>query len=353
MMAAPKPRRILIKQVNWLGDLVMSLPALNAVRRAFPSAHLAILIKQELASFFDGSHSIDEVIPYRVTSGVAGWRDRVRIIKELRRGRFDLAVLFPNSLEAALWTAAAGIPDRVGFIRDGRGPLLTHKMRPSQSALESHQVNYLLEMLRGTLRIEGSADDFAIEIDPRDAAKMRDWLRKERGAASGALIAIAPAAAFGPAKEWPLGNYAALIDLVRRKHDARCVLVGAPSELEKCKAVQDAAVSEVSVTAGQTSIGEMAALLSLCNGFAGNDSGVMHVAGAIGIPTVGIFGSTNAKRTGPLGARVSVIYRQVECSPCLQRTCRFGHYNCLRQISPEEVAESLAKMGAFTAIGRG
>jgi heptosyltransferase-2 len=113
--------------------------------------------------------------------------------------------------------------------------------------------------------------------------------------------------------------------------------------------VEAAANTDVIVAAGRTSIGEMAALLSLCNGFAGNDSGVMHVAAAIGIPTVGIFGSTDSKRTGPLGAHAAVIYRQIECSPCLRRTCRFGHYNCLRQISPSEVAESLAKMGAFAA----
>jgi heptosyltransferase-2 len=346
------PRKILVNQVNWLGDLVMSLPALRAVRKAYPEAHLAVLIKQELASFFDGATFIDEMIPYRVAAGVSGLRDKVRVIGEIRSRHFDLAVLFPNSLEAALWIVAAGIPNRAGFIRDGRGPLLTLKTRPSRSSLESHQVYYLLEMLRATLQIEGSADDFTLEIDPRNSKRVRNWLSSLVGESKQRLIAIAPAAAFGPAKEWPLERYAALVDLLRQKHGARSVLVGSPSELDKCQAVKAAAESDVIVAAGKTSIGEMAALLSLCDGFAGNDSGVMHVAAAIGIPTVGIFGSTDSKRTGPLGTHAAVIYRQIECSPCLKRTCRFGHYNCLRQISPNDVAESLAKMGAFSADRR-
>jgi heptosyltransferase-2 len=98
---------------------------------------------------------------------------------------------------------------------------------------------------------------------------------------------------------------------------------------------------------GQTNIGELIALLSLCDGFAGNDSGAMHLAAAIGIPTVGIFGSTNPARTGPSGERACVIYHRIECSPCLERTCRFGHYNCLREVAPAEVAQKLATLGAL------
>jgi len=127
---------------------------------------------------------------------------------------------------------------------------------------------------------------------------------------------------------------------------SECVLVGAPSERMKSDEVAERSKSGAIVAAGETSVGEALAMLSLCSGFAGNDSGSMHVAGALGKPTVGIFGSTRADRTGPLGPRTRILYKQIECSPCLKRTCKFGHYDCLKMIRPAEVAAALAELTA-------
>jgi len=159
-------------------------------------------------------------------------------------------------------------------------------------------------------------------------------------------MALAVAAAYGPAKEWPADRYAALIDLLAERYGAECVLVGALGERRKCEEVVAASRHGALVAAGETSVGEAMALLSLCDGFAGNDSGSMHVAGAIGIPTVGLYGSTRPDRTGPLGPKTKILYHQIECSPCLARTCRFGHYECLKRITPAEVAEALGELGA-------
>ncbi|MGH7896696.1 MAG: glycosyltransferase family 9 protein, partial [Candidatus Binatia bacterium] len=128
---------------------------------------------------------------------------------------------------------------------------------------------------------------------------------------------------------------------------AESVLVGAPSERARSSEIAAATRAGALVAAGETTIGELAALLSLSAGFAGNDSGTMHLAGALGIPTVGLFGSTDPDRTGPLGPRTCVVYRRIECSPCLARTCRFGHYECLKRIAADEVVEALAGLGAF------
>ena len=195
---APAPKRILIKAVNWLGDLVMSLPAMRAVRRAYPDAHLAILIKKELASFFDGASWINEVIPYSVSSGLGGLNDRRKIIAEIRLRRFDLAVLMPNSFESALWMTAARVPRRAGYAVDARGAMLTHKAAPPRDALDGHQVFYWLAMVRETLGIEGDADDLAISADAAHLATMRKWLAKHRRRPDAPLIALAPAAAYGP-----------------------------------------------------------------------------------------------------------------------------------------------------------
>ncbi|MGH7781138.1 MAG: glycosyltransferase family 9 protein [Candidatus Binataceae bacterium] len=163
MALSPSPRRILIKEVNWLGDVVMSLPALRAIRRTWPRAHLAILIKRELAGFFEGAGWLDEVIPYSVAHGMRGLGDRRRIVGEIRSRKFDLAVLFPKSFESVLWTALARVPRRAGYAADGRGALLTLRARPTPLALEKHQANYWLEMVRASIGAGGDAADFAIE----------------------------------------------------------------------------------------------------------------------------------------------------------------------------------------------
>lgn len=341
------PARILVKATNWLGDIVMSLPALRAVRSAFPEAHLAVLIKRELAGFFDGAKWVNELIPYAVSRGLAGWGDRKRIVGEIRRRRFDLAVLFPNSFESAFWPTLARVPLRAGFVRDGRGLLLTHRTRPTPDILETHQVHYYLHMLKETIGVTGDPDCYQPDVDSSSKAKMAAWLKARRKRPDGPLVALAAAAAYGPAKEWPGDCVAALIDLLAEKHGAECVLVGAPSEKRKSEEIVAESKSGGLVAAGETSVGEAVALLDLCAGFAGNDSGSMHVSGALGIPTIGLFGSTRADRTGPLGSKTRVIYHQMECNPCLKRTCRFGHYQCLRLITPEEVAGALQDLGAF------
>ncbi len=344
----PAPRRILVKEVNWLGDLVMSLPALRAIRRTWPAAHLAVLIKQELAGFFDGSNWLDEVIPYSVGRGIAGLNDRRRIVGAIRSRQFDLGVLFPNSLESALWLTLAGISRRAGFVADARGAMLNLKASRTPAAISGHQVNHWLEMVRATSVADGSIDDFALEVHQPHRERMREWLAARRTRVGAPLYAIAPAAAYGPAKEWPARNYAALIDLLGASFGAEVVLVGAPSERAKCEQVAAACKAGAVVAAGSTSIGELVALLSLCDGFVGNDSGCAHLAGALGIATVAIFGSTNPDRTGPLGAKTRVIYRKLECSPCLARTCRYGHYNCLTQIEPAELADAIHTLGGAT-----
>jgi len=201
-------------------------------------------------------------------------------------------------------------------------------------------------MLRETGVAEGDAGDFAIDVLPAHRERMREFLAANRRRAGSPLLAIAPAAAYGPAKEWPADRYGALIDLLAARDDAEVVLVGAPSERAKCDEVAAASKSGAIVAAGGTNIGELVALLSLCDGFIGNDSGCAHIAGALGIPTVAIFGSTNPDRTGPLGAKARVIYRKLECSPCLARTCRFGHYNCLTQVQPAELVDAIRKLRA-------
>jgi heptosyltransferase II len=343
----PPPQRIVVKEVNWLGDLVMSLPALHAIRRSFPRARISVVTKSELASFFDGVEWIDEVIPYTVRRGIRGRGDRRAVVNTIRSRGFDLAVLFPNSFESALWVWMARIPRRAGYIRDLRGLMLTHKIAPPPEAMNDHQVHYWLTMLQQTIGVSGDPRDFALTADPNRLQEMAAWLHAHRRRKGSPLIAIAPAAAFGPAKEWPTMHFVQLINDLAERHDAECVLVGAPDDRPQCATIASASRHGALVAAGETNVGQLVALLKLADGFVGNDSGAMHVAAALGQPTVGIFGSTNPARTGPLGPRTRVLWQHLICSPCLARTCRFGHYNCLREITPGGALGALHALGAI------
>jgi len=344
---ADPPQRVLVKEVNWLGDLVFSLPAVKAVRQAYPNAHLAVLIKRELAGFFDGARWIDEVMPYRIAPRLAGVADRWRVVTAIRARQFDLAIVLPRSFEAAFWVALAGVPCRAGFAADARGPLLTHSVTRPSSVPAQHQMYEYLHLLRATLHIDSDAPDTHLDIHEPHRERMRAWLQQTRRRPQDRLIALATAAAYGPAKEWPESHFGILIDQLAEHHGVECVLVGAPSERAKSERIAAGSRHGALVAAGETTVGELIALLSLCDGFAGNDSGSLHVAAAVGIPTLGLYGSTNPARTGPLGARTATIYRQIECAPCLERTCRFGHYRCLTQIGPDDVITALCELGAL------
>ena len=345
--------RVLVKEVNWLGDLVLSLPALRALRAGFAGSALSVLVRSELAGFFDGIQWVDEVIPYTVRAGIRGLADQRRIIAAMRARRFDLAVIFPNSFRSALWPMLAGVPRRAGYATDGRRFLLTHHTIPNASAMKGHQRCYWLGMVGETLGISPAITDsmsYRLEVSLQCVIRMRKWLASHRRNYGVPLIAVASAAAYGPAKEWPPAYYARLIDLLRDQAGAECVLLGAASERFKCEQLAAMSRAGAMVAAGDTDVAELKALLSLCDGFAGNDSGAMHVAAALGIPAVGIFGSTNPARTGPAGPKATVVYHSIDCSPCLKRTCRFGHYQCLRGIAPEEIAAALTELGAFARV---
>ncbi len=339
-------RRLVVREVNWLGDLVLSLPALRALRRRFARAHLAVLVREELAGFFAGLDWVDEVIAYRVRRGIRGLADRLSVAGALRARSFPLAVVLPKSFDSALSVALAGIPMRVGWRAQGRSFLLTHASAPCAGA-ERHQVYHWLAMVADTLAAAGSPDDYrCLQANRLLRERMAQWLGQRRRRPQAKLIALAPEAAYGPAKQWPAAHFGALIDLLAERFGAECVIVGGQPQWQQA-AVAAAGRSGAIMAAGETDAAQLVALLSLCDGFVGNDSGPMHLAASLGIAAVGIFGSTDPGRTGPLGARSAVLHRPLECSPCFARTCRFGHYNCLVGIGPEQAAAQLVKLGVF------
>jgi heptosyltransferase-2 len=324
-------RRILIRATNWVGDAVMSVPALQALRARFPGAHIAILARPWVAGIYSRETFADEVIDYNAAKG---WRDiggKLRVASKLRRGGFDAAILFQNAFEAAALAWLARIPRRIGYDRDGRGWLLTDAIRVPPPGV--HQRFYYLELLQRAGLIEEIPDVPAIRLTKGTSGA-------ERFAALGwsRVTGISPGAAYGSAKRWLPERFAEAA--VRIGHPV--AIFGSRDERELCEQVAGLITArglEAHNFAGSTNIREFIDLASACAVFLTNDSGAMHIASALGVPTVAIFGATDHVATGPTGPLARVVREPVECSPCLLRECPIDH-RCMTRVSAEQVAQT-------------
>jgi heptosyltransferase-2 len=343
-----KIRRILIRATNWVGDAVMSMPAFEAVRENFPESHITILARPWVVPLYKSHAAVNEVIPYK--RGYGYWKDAsefVRVIRLVRALHFDMAILFQNAFEAALIARLAGIKIRVGYNTDGRGFLLSHSVARGTEVLKLHQVEYYLTFLRA-LGWNAPTKDPALRADPEAVARVRALLASKGIGDQGLLVGLSPGAAYGPAKRWPVERFAAIGDRAIREWGAKVVVIGT----EKEKELGDTLISGVERGAvnfcGLTGLGEALALIKLCRVFVSNDSGLMHVAAALKVPTVAIFGSTDPDATGPRGKNARIVKQDMECSPCLKPDCRTG-YRCLLAVQPDDVWREMEKLRTESA----
>ncbi len=313
--------RFLVRATNWLGDAVMSLPALRALRGAHPSAHITILAKPWVADLYRREPFCDDLIAWQ------GYRPAM--IQELRTRRFDCAVLLQNAFGAAAVAKLAGIPRRIGYDRDARGWLLTDPIEvPRPGEIPPHESYYYLELLRRSgLTTEPLPDEPLVRLSgiaPRPEN----------------IVGVSPGAAYGGAKRWLPERFANAAAIVAGETGASVMVFGTAAETDVCHAVtKEIAAQHVTVTntAGETSLANFIDLVSKCRIMLTNDSGSMHIASALGIPTVTVFGATNPVTTGPTGPLARVVREPVECSPCLKRECPIDH-RCMTRVSAERVA---------------
>ena len=328
--------RILIRATNWVGDAVMSMPAFEAVRENFPEAHITVLARPWVTPLYESHPAANEVIPYK--RGHGGLKDSsefLRVIRLIRALHFDMAVLFQNAFEAALIARLGGIKIRVGYNTDGRGFLLSHSVVRGTEVLKLHQVEYYLTVLKA-LGWEAPTRDPLLSAAPEAVASIRALLSSRGIKDQDLLIGISPGAAYGPAKRWPVERFAAIGDRAIKEWGAKVVVIGT----EKEKALGDTLVSASAPGAvnccGMTGLGDALALIQRCRIFVTNDSGLMHVAAALKVPTVAIFGSTDPVATGPRGKTARIVKQNMECSPCLKPECPVG-YRCLLSVQPDDV----------------
>ncbi len=335
-------KNILIRGTNWIGDAVMTLPAVAAIRNTFPAARISMLVKPWVAEIFRLSKDVDEVIPFLGAGIHAGIAGKLRLAGELRSRGFDMAILLQNAIEAAIITSLAGIPIRAGYNSDGRGLLLTHSVQRTETIRKVHQTEYYLEMVKalGCLPSETKVH----LIPGKDCEIISEKLFGEHGIGrEEVLIGLAPGATYGPAKRWHPERFAAVADRLIDSSSARVVLFGSGEDQKSADRVQQNSSRPMINLAGKTDLKEAIAVIARCNLFISNDSGLMHIAGALNIPTVAVFGSTNPVTTSPVGEKSVVIYKGASCSPCLKETCPTD-FRCMEAIGVEEVYETARRL---------
>ena len=337
------PASLLVRATNWLGDAVMTTPALAAVRAGFPDARIVLLARPIVAELFRHHPDVDEVMIYERPGRHEGALGRLRLAGELRRRRFDGALLLQNAFDAALIAFLGRIPERAGYPTDGRRILLTMPVPLTPGILERHEVEYYLCLLDGLgiPRPVPAALKLAVTGEEREAMARR---LASFGIAQGApIVAINPGATYGSAKRWYPDRFAAVADALSAEWSARVVVVGSAAEAPLAGEIEAATRNPLFNLAGRTTVRELMALLSLSSFLVTNDSGPMHIGAALGVPLVAIFGPTDWRRTSPWTDRARVVRVDVDCSPCMLRECDRGH-ECMLGVTPGMVVDAARQL---------
>jgi heptosyltransferase-2 len=336
--------KVLVRATNWLGDAVMSLPAIRAIRQVFPHAYVAVLARPSVAGLYARETCIDRVIPYPALKGLGARRE---FAAQLHAERFDGAILLQNAFDAALIVWLAGIPERIGYRRDGRGMLLTCAIEvPEPGDIPRHERFYYLELLRRAGLIERFPESGAIRLDGIGEARAAGAAHLSALGVAGPVIGISPSAAYGDAKRWLPERFAESGRQLAGQLAASVLVFGAAAERPLCETVAEPlrrAGIEVRNLAGETSLREFIDLAAACRLFLTNDSGAMHISSALGVPTVAVFGATDDTTTGPTGALARVVREHAECSPCLLRECPIDH-RCMTRVAAAAVTAAASPL---------
>lgn len=320
----------------------MSLPAVRACRERFPQAHIAVLARPWVADLYASESAVDRTIVYDAQPGLRDFRKKLQIARELRSERFDCAILLQNAFEAAALARLAGVPDVIGYNRDGRGWLLSRAVPvPRRSEIPVHERFYYLELLKRAelIRKIPASPNIRFEGVEAFAAAGRNSFRKL--GITQPVIGLSPGAAYGTAKRWLPERFADTAIELAGEHRGAVCLFGSRSERDLCAAIAERIAPHAPVfnLAGETSLRGFMEQAAPCLIFLTNDSGAMHIASALGVPTVTIFGATNPETTGPTGDRARIVREPVPCSPCLLRECPIDH-RCMTGVPALRVVET-------------
>jgi heptosyltransferase-2 len=336
-------KKILVRSTNWIGDVVMISPALASLRRRYPHARIEAVAIPQVADLLRGHPAVDDVVLFDRRGRDRGAAGLWRVARELRRRRYDLAVLFQKAIGAALMARLAGVPVRIGLAADRRAWLLTHPVPITPELARRHHLDLFLEVARAAGCDVSDRTPF-FPLDQESEAWAGTFLAGKRAGRFAFLVAMHVGASKRP-RAWHTDRFARVARETAMRHDAGVVLLGGRSDQEEMARVAAVLEDRAIDASGTTSIRQMAALVKRCRLLIANDSGPMHVAGALGVPVVAIFGPGDPDRTAPAGGPAAsvVVSRRYPCAPCRQRffhecyPAPSGKPMCLESIAVEEV----------------
>jgi lipopolysaccharide heptosyltransferase II len=327
---------VLVIGPNWVGDAVMSIPALANLRRGLPQASIDFLVPRRVATLFEDHPHIDRLVVHHHRQS---WRAGLSELLVLRRCRYDLILLLPNSFRAALYGCLVGASMRVGYATDGRRWLLSHPVALGDGQ-PCHQIDAYLQLIAAlglpiVERLPTLAPTRQGEIQAAQLWNNQGWGRDDR------VIGICPGAASGPAKRWWPERFAALADRLITAGGFRVVFFGSPDEVPLVQCICSQMTQQAVSLAGQDRLDSFVALAARCAAMITNDSGAMHIANAVGTRVVALFGPTDPDRTAPRAAPATVLRRDLACSPCFRTTCPYADHPCMRFIGVDEVYQAV------------
>ncbi len=333
--------RIVVRGTNWIGDAVMSVPAMRELSRLFPNAEIVLHTKDNIEGLFEDADFIDRILPFQKRS--SRLRQAVAQADLLGDNEFDLAILFPNSFESALTTSLARIPRRIGYNKDLRGLLLTQPVPVPEWKDKRHEVYYYLNLVAeverrflGSSTVGTYEPDIALSVSDERQETARRRLEGSGIDLSKPIVAVGAGSTNSMAKRWGTQNFADLAGRLTREFAAQVLLVGTASEVDVADEIRKGSSFSILDLTGKTDVAEAAAILSVTDLLVANDMGLAHVAPAVGTPTAVIFGPTDPVTTRPFSDQAIVVRNAVECSPCMLRKCPIDH-RCMTGVSVDRV----------------
>jgi heptosyltransferase II len=349
-------KRVVVRGTNWVGDSVMTIPALRALRRLLPKSQITLVMRPWAHGLFSGADFVDDLLIYDRRSAFSALR-QVRIWKDRE---FDLAILFQNAFEAALIPFLAGVPNRLGYATESRQVMLTNPVKLPDWRSNEHEVFYYLSLIAslehslfGTNTVCENPPDASLEVSERRKEEARGLLQQYGVDAEGSIVAICPGSINSRAKRWPAESYASLAD---RLIDAgkHVLLIGSKDETDVSLEVTNRMHHTPVDLTGRTTLDQVTGVLSVSDLIVTNDTGPAHLASALGRPTLVIFGPTNPSTTRPFSPDALILRHPPDCAPCMLRDCPIDH-RCMTAITVDEVLEQstvLLKRAGFAKTVR-
>jgi heptosyltransferase-2 len=326
--------KIVVRAPNWIGDSILSLPALASIHKNFSDAEIWVTATEWTKGIFDPLDWISGTISLSNKNNYKNIRSDAQ---ELKKVAFDLGILFTNSFGSALLFSLAKIPQRWGYVRDGRHLLLTKRVRASNLIDPRHHIQYYLSLI-SKLGLETDLAHLDFPLTEQAVSQAKDLFRSLSVDTDRPIFILSPGASYGPAKRWPASFFSRLATLLQTQHDAEILIIGSERDKEIAGSIAALMSHKPIDLTGKTTLPQLAGAIGQSALFITNDSGPMHLANALKVPVVAIFGPTDPRITGPYQKPSKVLNSQVPCWPCSYRECPFEH-QCMTQISPEMVLE--------------